>query len=190
MMQPSETKDPDFEVSGMHGFSIEVLADEIRVYRSLGAFCAQSTKKRMTALLLSAAASCLLFLGQMFYLKPTVLTWIICLPWTGLPLAIAIRILYPGTKNLRCTRQAIELERRFLGRTISTLSFPKADVGRFRYVAPLFPWIASANHLSFWAAGKWLRCLPGLGSEDGQQILNALERLGYEVAGSGAGAEK
>jgi hypothetical protein len=164
-------------IIGIHtsgGFRIETYPDEIVVTKVASA---ESPTGRMRFVrylaygaLLSCASFALLISARQF------------LPFVVIFLAVAIlRYLLVGIHNLRCTRDGLDVIDVFHGRKEKTRLFPRAEVKRVRFGAVSYSKYGATCGLIFTAAGKNIKTLSGLKCIEAQEILDELQRLGYDV---------
>jgi hypothetical protein len=189
------------------GFRITTSPCELEVVRDNRTYDSPTKKKRFAAVLLCILFACSYYVvefsridlshpisiiwtlpatlnDQSLGLKLLVWMQLIFLP--VLPLLIVWEMLYSGSVNLKCTRDAVQLTRMVFGKVRRNLSFSKNDVTRFQYVDGFNPLNGRSGYLSFFVGERLIKCLPGLKCVEAQLILNELERLGFDVVSSPA----
>jgi hypothetical protein len=155
----------EVRVSG--GFRIEISPDELVVSE------ARSTEASFAIYLTYGV----LFL---FILYKLVLTNRF-LPFFALLLAIVVRYLFVGIHNLRCTRETLEVIDIFHGRAKQTKFYTRSEVKTIRFGAVSYSKYGGIGGLIFEAAGKRIKTLYGLKCAEAQDILDELQRLGFDV---------
>jgi hypothetical protein len=86
-----------------------------------------------------------------------------------------------GIHDLRCTRDGLAVIDVFHGRKTKTRFFPRAEVRRVRFGAVSYSKYGATCGLIFTAADKSIKTLSGLKCIEAQEILDELQRLGYNV---------
>jgi hypothetical protein len=188
----------DNQTFASQGFRFVITPDEFVVANDRSAYDPRRRRRRLMILISCAALSCGFFVGELFrqfreepHVIPGVpyglslalvgMVWMFSLTWPWLPLLIALRALYPGTDELRCTKEQIRVSSMVRGRSKRVRDFSTSAVRRIQYVQQDFPWFGSSPCLGFRSGNKAVTCLPGLKAKEAQRILDELGRLGLDV---------
>jgi len=92
-----------------------------------------------------------------------------------------LRYFFFGVRNLRCTRENLEVIDVFRGRAKRTRSYRRGDVGGIRFGSVSFSRYGPTGGLISEVAGKRINTLYGLRCIEAQKVLDELQRLGFNV---------
>lgn len=166
------------------GFRIIVTPEEIRVSRDNDAFSGSDKMKRTVILVGGLIASLLLLMDRIVHVKSMNGALLEQFGYLLLPVVIMSVIwfgLYPRRIDLYCTKLYVELRRKRQSTANEARKYPSTHIQKVKYAHAEIPWIGRPSHLSFSVKDKWIACLPGLRPMEGNEILNQLKRLGYDV---------
>ncbi|MGA7342439.1 MAG: hypothetical protein WBE72_25190 [Terracidiphilus sp.] len=95
--------------------------------------------------------------------------------------ALFVLAVLKGKKELRCTRESLEIVRVVRGRVKGMRTFSRSEVKRVQFVDDSLFQNGARGRLAFVASGKPVTALNVVGSVEAQKILNECRRLGYDV---------
>lgn len=167
------------------GFRVISTEDELAIAKDNNAYASSTRRRRVVALCACVVFAFWVYVVEFIRIRKGLevanVPWTLLLICTSAPLILVLRALYPGIDDLLCTRESVQVTHKILGKFQRVRLFPVTDVRGFRYVAEAFPWFGRTGCLGFFAAGKQVTCLPGVKGSEAQQILDELEKRGFDV---------
>lgn len=159
------------------GFRIEIGTDELTVTADSTAWKAR--KRSRTSIVLLAIVASALILRLVFSLADdgwatTAVAALILVP-------IAIWATFERTRNIRCTRQSLEVIDIVRKREVGRATYLREQVQHIEFAPVSFGRYQAVCGLVFKVDGKKIKVLRGIESPEAQIALRELKRLGYDA---------
>jgi hypothetical protein len=169
------------ETFAAHGLRFVIGTNVVIVQRDTKAFTRSEKTRRLTILLTALIVTvCLYSIPARQSGGGDAVLNALSLVWPAIPLLWALIAMFPPSGDLRCTPKELQITRRFLGRTKPKV-YAALDIRRIQFVEQQFPW---PSCIGLFAAGRRLKCVPGIDRAQAQVVLNGLQRFGFGIAAS------
>jgi hypothetical protein len=169
-----------------HGIRFVIGTNEVIVRRDTKAFTrSEKTKRGVIFLAALIVTICLYSIPARQSNGGDAVLNILSLAWPAIPLLWALIATFPPSRDLRCTREEVQICRRALGKTTS-MTYAARDIRRVQFVDRQFPW---PSCIGLFASGKRLTCVPGIDRSQAQVVLNGLQRFGFDIVASPENSE-